>query len=73
MPFPFHTQQSGVVRLPPSLLHPLPPPHCCTFPPPCSRVGLGLGGVCIVAASVIGALGLISAAGLWSTLIIMEV
>ncbi len=33
----------------------------------------GLGGVLIVALSVAGALGLVSMAGLWSTLIIMEV
>lgn len=32
-----------------------------------------MGGVLIVAASVAGALGLVSALGLWSTLIIMEV
>lgn len=40
---------------------------------PFSRVGLGMGGVLIVASSVAGALGLVSALGLWSTLIIMEV
>ncbi|KAJ9512509.1 hypothetical protein QJQ45_018994, partial [Haematococcus lacustris] len=38
-----------------------------------SRASLGLSGVLIVAGSVVGALGLVSAAGLWSTLIIMEV
>lgn len=38
-----------------------------------SRAGLGLGGVLIVAFSVAGALGLCSMAGMWSTLIIMEV
>ncbi|GIL49416.1 hypothetical protein Vafri_5759 [Volvox africanus] len=38
-----------------------------------SRAALGLAGVAIVAASVAGALGLVSALGLWCTLIIMEV
>ncbi|GIL73679.1 hypothetical protein Vretifemale_3814, partial [Volvox reticuliferus] len=38
-----------------------------------SRASLGLAGVAIVAASVAGALGLVSALGLWCTLIIMEV
>ncbi|PNH04088.1 Oxygen-evolving enhancer protein 2, chloroplastic [Tetrabaena socialis] len=38
-----------------------------------SRASLGLAGVAIVAASVAGALGVVSACGLWSTLIIMEV
>lgn len=38
-----------------------------------SRGALGAGGVAIVAASVGGALGAVSWAGLWSTLIIMEV
>ncbi|GLI64747.1 hypothetical protein VaNZ11_008114, partial [Volvox africanus] len=38
-----------------------------------SRASIGLAGVAIVAASVAGALGLVSALGLWCTLIIMEV
>ena len=38
-----------------------------------SRAALGLGGVLIVAASVVGALGLCSAFGLWSALINLEV
>jgi Niemann-Pick C1 protein len=38
-----------------------------------SRAGLGAAGVAIVACSVAGAIGLVSMAGLWSTLIIMEV
>ena len=38
-----------------------------------SRAALGLGGVLIVAASVIGALGVCSALGLWSALINLEV
>ena len=38
-----------------------------------SRAALGLGGVLIVAASVVGALGLCSALGLWSALINLEV
>ena len=37
------------------------------------RLGLGFGGVVIVAASVLAALGLCSLCGMWSTLIIMEV
>lgn len=55
----------------------LPMPTCPAVkwmhpPPPC-RAALGLGGVLIVAAAVVGSLGLCSWAGMRATLIIMEV
>jgi Niemann-Pick C1 protein len=52
--------------LSPSTPPALPLPSAC-------RAGLGLGGVLIVAASVLGSLGLCSWAGMSATLIIMEV
>lgn len=51
---------------------PVPTTHSSAWPPPC-RAALGLGGVLIVAAAVLGALGLCSWAGMRSTLIIAEV
>lgn len=48
-------------------------PPACLLPTCARRAALGLGGVLIVAAAVLGALGLCSWAGMRSTLIIAEV